>query len=215
MKKILLSIFIMCFLLSPLFSQNISTPLVSPNNESTPNVGKTKSYALIGANYEIFYFIAPQKSTEDYLLTTKMPLNNYFGAELGLGAFNKPITTYSIGSTNYTGMGREEFTHITLNILYYFWFLKELQLKIGFDYYKFTGGWIQVNPTAITSGYIIEMYKNWSENLLGINMGGNLDINIYNEFYVSTTLLYRYVFLTDNITKNGFISFSIGLSYKL
>ncbi len=190
----------------------IATPILSQEQEAE---SAFKSYPLISVNYEIFYFIKPKKSQEGHTIKAKMPLTRYLSVELGYGLFVKPVLSYSIGTNSYTGIGKERFTDINFNILYHFWFLKELQIKAGINYYKFDSGWIQVNPSESTSGYMIEMYENWKDNLWGINAGANLDVSVYKEFYVSTKLSYRYILLTDNITKNGIINFSIGLGYKL
>ncbi len=193
----------------------LATNLFSQVSSAEETKSMVKSYPLLSVNYEIFYFMKPKKSSEGYIVNAKMPINKNIGVEIGYGSFTKPVLNYSIGTNSYSGIGEEKFTDINFSILYYFWFMRELQAKFGFDYYKFNSGWILVSPSEANAGYLVEMYKSWRDNLFGINIGFILDVSVYKEFCITTKLGYRYLLVRDSVTKNGIINFSIGLSYKL
>jgi len=201
--------------LSHICAQDKSFGYAYQNERNRGSGTLKKSYYFISFNYEMFYFLGQKKSTEANNLKIKVPLNNNFGIAMAYGSFIKPVTKYSIGTSSFNGKGFQVFDNITMNVLYYSWFLKRFQFKAGFDYYKFNRSWIQVSPTVQNSGYTIEMYHNWEENLLGVNCGLNLDIDLYQDFCIASSLEYRYIFLTDNITRNGMMDFSIGLGYKI
>ncbi len=209
MKKFyLILVIILSFCCVSLYAQQTAASALAETTESP-------SYGIIGLSYQFGYFSETKQATSGLGILGKVPLNNSIGIELGLNLLEKPINSYKIiglsgVTTNFTGIGIEEYTEIRMNVLYYTWFLKDLQFKMGFSYLQFNSGWILVDPSITDSGTMMEKSIFSGLNTFSFNIGASLDIPIVQSFCGMMSLGYK-IFLNDS---SGMLHFNLGLGYR-
>ncbi len=214
MRKI--SVFILSLIMAitmNVVAQDKPAPADSDKDKKTePN------YMMIGMQVPFLYFIKAKDSSLNYGLLFKAPVAKDFGVEMALNTIVMPIKSYEAPSgTTYSGFGEEEYTNYRLDFLYFLKQHRNLQFKFGFDYYKYVSGYIASVPgmSAEGCGQLYTECKNCREDQYGLNLGANLDVPIYKDFYAMTSLGYRYLLSKHDSAKAGIIDFTIGMGYKL
>ncbi len=197
-------------------------PVQDTDKEQKQEKKVDPTYMLLGLQVPFFYYLSDQKSTINTGLLFKAPAGNDFGVELAFNKIMVPIKEYSVGGVDYRGAGEENFLNYRLDLLYYFQFFRQFQVKFGFDYYQYQDGFI--NHTlggsnyagfGVDCGTTYVLCKRCVGDQYGINIGLNLDVPIYKDFYAISSLGYRYI-LSDNDALNaGIIDFTLGIGYRI
>lgn len=220
MKKILSVILLASLFSVPAFSQDAeesSAADEAKKEETKEKKGyKYDSYMMIGVYGGLDYFLSAQNSTENFGFFMKMPMHKAWGVEANVGSYDIPITSYTLESISYSGHGTEEYSTIGLDVLWFAPVLKrQLQAKMGFDYYRLIRGTIADSPGAAAGncGTNYQICYNCKPNLFGINMGVNLDVPLHERFYVASSLMIKYIL--NHSSESIPIEFRVGLGYRL
>ncbi len=143
------------------------------------------SYGLFAIKYNMGYFNT--KTAEAALgISAKMPFANAFGLELGLAGLRKPVDT-TVGTTNVKGT--INYTEIDLNVIYYFWFIKTIQLKFGLGYLAHNDSDLAFTD-VVTSGVVVPNDEDHyvPDNNFLFNFGLNIDLPLFEQFYLASTI---------------------------
>lgn len=182
---------------------------------SSPFKKMDTSYAALGLGQEFAYFLSVREAASGTYVLLKLPIDNHFGIEPVYCHYKKPAADYSAGTNSFIPVGgTEEYHDIRLNLLYYFWFLKNLQFKAGVNYSKFIRGNFIIDPSLENCGTVMNMCRRSREHFYSFNMGLNLDLPVYKYILLMSNITYR-IFLSDNTTRGGALNFGIGAGLKL
>lgn len=187
--------------------------LLSVISLEAQSTAQNTSYGIVGLTYNFTYFADSEAANDGVGIKAKIPMAAAFGMEFGLAEFSRSLNSYSIPgtmATNLTGAGEEEYTEVSMNVLYYFWFLKELQLKMGISYLKWVRGNLVVDPSLADCGTLYNMCRNCRKSQFSFNIGLDLDVSIVKEFYAMTGFEYK-TLLSDSVAAYGG---HIGLGYR-
>lgn len=220
MKKIFSMILLLSIVSYPVWSQDAGN--ANDNNEASQEEGKDKksyehdSYMMLGVYGGLDYFLSAENSTENYGVFIKMPMHKAWGVEANFGSYDIPITSYKLNSVTYSGHGTEEYSTLGLDVLWFVPILKRhFQVKAGFDYYRLIRGTIADSPGAAAGncGTNYQICYNCKPNLFGVNLGVNLDVPLYEKFYMTSSLMVKYIL--NHESESVPIEFRIGLGYRI
>lgn len=205
MRKILIALMIL-FLAFPALAQE-----KGDNGEGD----KHKAYTIVGLFSGFNYFYNVEDSSKSMGLFAKFPIGGEFGLEASLNNYTIPVTSYTYGTNSYSGFGEENYTQISAAFLYYLPVLeRSLQVKLGVDYYDFQGGHIIADPGASAGviGTDYQMSSSGMASLLGVHVGVNLDVPIYEKIDLTSSLNVHYI---ANHSESVPVELRLGIGYHI
>ncbi len=175
------------------------------------------SYGLIGIRYNMGFFgQGPRRLTSsagaNLGISAKIPFTTAFGIELGLQGLTVPINmagamTFGTNIVTGTVKGAMSFTEIDFNVIYYMWFLKTMQLKMGLSYLEFSDSNVALDGNNV--GWDEDWYL--PDNNFLFTLGLAIDLPLFEQFYLMSGIGFKLFFDT---TYGSIITIDIGLGYK-
>ncbi len=180
------------------------------------------SYGIIGLKYNMGYFgTAPTRlfsgAEANLGITAKIPFSSGFGIELGLAGLTLPVSMIAplmiytsptnVGTNTGLIKGTMNFTEIDFNVIYYCWFLKTLQIKLGLGYLDFTDQDLSLEGVAV--GWDEDHYL--PDNNFVFNLGISIDLPLFEQFYLMSGVGFKMFFDT---TFGSVIGIDLGLGYQ-
>jgi len=194
---------------------------------------------MVGVDWGADYFFGAATAKTSTGVFMKVPFTSMHGIQLGASWFTVPIDSYQLNNGNtafaatsgdaaYVGVGTHEYVNYSLSYLFYVPDMRNVQIKFGLEYYQFIRGGIAYNTdagdgttTGNACGTLTPICYSCMPNIMGLNLGVNLDIPLNEKLAVVSSVGTRFFMNSQYNDDNSHGSrewatayFRIGLGYN-